>query len=61
MYPDQYKKIQFETGEIAWIKHENPDFLYLIFADLSCGSRRKIYLLKYKILNEGIHSEARHE
>lgn len=51
MYPDQYQKIKFETGEIAWIRHEDDTYLYLIFCDLSSGSRRKSNLPKYNFLN----------
>jgi hypothetical protein len=52
MYPDDnYTKIQFETGEVAWINCITKERLGLIFADLSSGFRLKNKLPKYKILS----------
>lgn len=50
---DNFDKIQFETGEVAWIRYEFTDTLYLVFIDLSAGLRSKSKLPKYKILKSG--------
>jgi hypothetical protein len=52
-WPDsEYPKIQFSSGEIAWIKLEDSDRLYLIFQDLTAGSRLKKDLPSYEIISK---------
>jgi hypothetical protein len=50
-YPgDTYPKIQFESGEIAWLKHDNGETLLLVFEDGTGCERLKNMMPEYKVI-----------
>ena len=48
---DTYPKIQFTTGDVAWLKHDNGESLSLVFEDGSRCERMKSMMPDYKIVN----------
>lgn len=54
MYPDnKYPKIQFETGETAWLRYDGEDYLVIIAVDLTTVTIRKsLPITNYKILSQ---------
>lgn len=46
-----YRKIEFKSGEIAWIKYELDDLLFLIFQDLTSAPRYRKSLPEYEVIS----------
>jgi hypothetical protein len=47
---DRFPKIQFESGEIAWLRHDDGETLLLIFEDGTSCERMKDRMPGYKII-----------
>ena len=49
---DKFPKIRFESGEEAWLRYENEEFLFLTFEDLTQDVRAKSEMPKFKIISK---------